>query len=118
MRMDAKKETAAGLDGVTQMERSSLINPAPAGERQRQNGTMQSERDPETAKGKTSARKKRHPALRALLWTLRKSIVPILCIAAILGGMYMGYTIIGKRPGDEVFDIATWKHMYDLVFAD
>ncbi|SDX27693.1 DNA-directed RNA polymerase subunit beta [Paenibacillus sp. CF384] len=118
MRMDAKKETAAGLDGVSQLERSSLMNPAPAGERQRQNGAMQSERDMEAAKGQSSTRKKRNPALRALLWTLRKSIVPILCIAAVLGGMYMGYSIIGKRPGDEVFDIATWKHMYDLVFAD
>ncbi len=105
------------MESVAQAERPNLLNSTSSGERQRQIGNNQPEREPDS-KGQTSARKKRHPALRALLWTLRKSIVPILCVLALLCGMYIGYAKLGHRPGEEVFDVATWKHMYDLVFAD
>ncbi|REE91476.1 DNA-directed RNA polymerase subunit beta [Paenibacillus taihuensis] len=100
--MDSRKETAAGLEAAA----------VPVKDQPRQPASAQRE----AAQSKTH--KKRHPALRALLWTLRALVVPVLCVAAILGGMYVGYAILGKRPGDEVFQIETWKHMYDLVFAD
>ncbi|SEN63282.1 DNA-directed RNA polymerase subunit beta [Paenibacillus sp. OV219] len=100
--MDSRKETAAGLEAAA----------VPVKDQSRQTANAQRE----AAQGKQ--RKKRNPALRVLLWTLRALVVPVLCVAAILGGMYAGYVILGKRPGDEVFEIETWKHMYDLVFAD
>lgn len=100
--MDSRKETAAGLEAAAVSAKDQPRQPASA---QR-----------EAAQDKQP--KKRNPALRALLWTLRAFVVPVLCVAAILGGMYVGYAILGKRPGDEVFQIETWKHMYDLVFAD
>src|SRR5262249_11518169 len=101
--MDSRKETAAGLEAAAIPVKDQPRQSANAAQR-------------EAAQGKT--RKKRNPALRALLWTLRAFVVPVLCVAAIIGGMYAGYAILGKRPGIEVFDIETWKHMYDLVFAD
>ncbi|QHW35164.1 DNA-directed RNA polymerase subunit beta [Paenibacillus rhizovicinus] len=67
---------------------------------------------------KAAARKKRHPAVRVIRWMLLKSIVPILCVLAVIGGMYIGYAVLGKRPGAEIFEVETWKHMYDLIFAD
>ncbi|AZN38553.1 DNA-directed RNA polymerase subunit beta [Paenibacillus albus] len=100
--MDSRKETAAGLEAAAV---SATDQPRQAASAQR-----------EAVQGKL--RKKRNPALRALLWTLRALVVPVLCVVAILGGMYAGYAILGKRPGDEVFEVETWKHMYDLVFAD
>ncbi|RAP74289.1 hypothetical protein DL346_23075 [Paenibacillus montanisoli] len=106
------------MESVAQAERPNLLSSPPASKKQRQGGNNQPERESGVVKGKASVRKKRHPALRALLWTLRKSIVPILCVLALLGGMYAGYAVLGHRPGEEVFDLATWKHMYDLVFAD
>jgi hypothetical protein len=45
-------------------------------------------------------------------------IIPILCIAALVVGLAIGYVVLGDRPLSGVFDSETWKHMYDLVFAD
>ncbi|MFC4100385.1 DNA-directed RNA polymerase subunit beta [Paenibacillus xanthanilyticus] len=67
---------------------------------------------------KREARARRHPALRVLLWVLRKSIVPLLLLAALLGGLYIGYTKLGGGSGEDVFEWSTWKHMYDLVFSN
>ncbi|WP_090642577.1 DNA-directed RNA polymerase subunit beta [Paenibacillus sp. UNC496MF] len=114
--MDSKKETAAGLESIAPAERGGLIGPAPAGDKAR-GGAKRPEREAASAKGDAKPRKKRHPAVRALRWTLLKSIVPVLCVLAIIGGMYLGYAVLGKRPGEEIFRIGTWKHMYDLIFA-
>ena len=113
--MDTKKETAAGLEGVSQAERSSLLSAIP--------DNRSVEQDQKQKRGAEAAQSdKEHPrsslGVRILLWMLRKSVVPSLCVIAIVGGMYIGYAIIGKRPASDVFDLATWKHMYDLVFAD
>ncbi|MFC4812002.1 DNA-directed RNA polymerase subunit beta [Paenibacillus sp. GCM10023250] len=114
MPMDSKKETAAGLESIAPAERGGLTGPASDKAR---SGARRPEREAGSAKAKAKPRKKRHPAVRALRWTLLKSIVPVLCILAVLGGMYIGYAVLGKHPGSEIFQIATWKHMYDLVFA-
>lgn len=63
-------------------------------------------------------RKRRHPAVRALLWTLRAAIVPLLCIAALLAGLYIGYTKIGDGAAEDVWNLETWLHMFDLIFAE
>lgn len=92
-------------------------------------GSAPTESVPDTAAGKTNGRVKkkqqkrevrarRHPALRVLLWVLRKSVVPLLLLVALLGGLYIGYTKLGSGSGDEVFEWSTWKHMYDLVFSN
>nr|WP_273386757.1 DNA-directed RNA polymerase subunit beta [Cohnella zeiphila] len=44
-------------------------------------------------------------------------IIPVLCIVAVFVGMAIGYVVLGKRELADVFDLNTWKHMYDLVFA-
>ena len=71
---------------------------------------------PESGGGKT--RKKRPVALSVLLWTLRIVIVPILLISALIGGLYVGYVVLGKAPEGDVWEIETWRHMYDLIFSD
>ncbi|MBM7566505.1 DNA-directed RNA polymerase subunit beta [Paenibacillus sacheonensis] len=110
MPIDSKKETAAGLEGVTPAERGNLLGASAAAARP--------EREASGAEAKKAARKKRNPAVRVLRWTLLKSIVPVLCVLAVIGGMYIGYAVLGKRPGSEIFELDTWKHMYDLIFAD
>ncbi|WP_412761072.1 DNA-directed RNA polymerase subunit beta [Paenibacillus validus] len=32
-------------------------------------------------------------------------------------GLSIGYVYIGKQPMSEVFDLATWRHLFDLIFA-
>jgi hypothetical protein len=54
-----------------------------------------------------------------ILWmTVKLLIIPVLCVMALILGLAVGYTVLGDKPVSEVFDIHTWKHMYDLVFAD
>lgn len=55
---------------------------------------------------------------RALLWILRKSIAPIIMIIMLVAGLYIGYVILGGQPKEDVFQFSTWKHMWDLIFAE
>jgi hypothetical protein len=59
-------------------------------------------------------RKKRNPWLRLLRWIF----VPMLLFWSIVAGLYVGYTVLGHQPKGEVFQLETWKHMYDLVFSN
>jgi len=53
-----------------------------------------------------------------VVWTIVKVfMIPVLCLIALFVGMALGYVALGKRELSEVFDLNTWKHMYDLVFA-
>ncbi|MBH5320591.1 DNA-directed RNA polymerase subunit beta [Paenibacillus sp. GSMTC-2017] len=56
--------------------------------------------------------------VRVMFWILRKSIVPIIMLIMLVIGLYIGFVVVGKGPKDEVFDWATWRHLYDLVFAE
>ncbi|MCD9022275.1 DNA-directed RNA polymerase subunit beta [Cohnella silvisoli] len=54
-----------------------------------------------------------------VIWTsIKILIIPVLCIAALIVGLAVGYVILGDKPMSDVFDSGTWKHMYDLVFAE
>ena len=54
----------------------------------------------------------------SIFWIIRKCIAPIIMIAMLLTGLYIGYVIVGGQPKDDVFQWSTWKHMWDLVFAE
>ncbi|MFD0714928.1 DNA-directed RNA polymerase subunit beta [Paenibacillus sp. GCM10027626] len=117
--METKKETAAALEGVTAAEQSAL-----RGVPSYSNDTVQQdEQGAEQSEGKTvsaehKVRRKRNLGLRIVLWLLLKSIVPILCILALAGGLYVGFVVVGKQSLDDALKWETWKHMYDLIFAD
>ena len=44
-------------------------------------------------------------------------LIPLLLVAALGGGLAVGYVILGKKELADVFEWSTWKHVYDLVFA-
>lgn len=68
-----------------------------------------------TAKPKKA---KRPPIRRySLTWFLLKLAYPAIGVLAIFVGLYIGFVILGKGSADEVFDLATWKHLYDLVYG-
>ena len=51
-------------------------------------------------------------------WTLIQWIlIPLLLIAALGGGLVVGYVVLGKKEFSDVLQWSTWKHVYDLVFA-
>jgi hypothetical protein len=54
-----------------------------------------------------------------IIWTsVKVLIIPVACIAALIIGLAIGYVVLGDKPLAEVFDSSTWKHMFDLVFAE
>ncbi|PZE19380.1 DNA-directed RNA polymerase subunit beta [Paenibacillus xerothermodurans] len=69
----------------------------------------------ETEAGKSRPPKKR----RRRIWVLLARIgLPVLCVAAVVAGLVTGYVYLGRRPMHEVFQIETWRHIYDLIFAE
>lgn len=72
------------------------------------------------APSKTAAKKKksRPKWLKIILQILKIIRVPALSVLAVLIGLWIGYSKLGGQPASEIFHIQTWKHLYDLVFAD
>jgi hypothetical protein len=68
---------------------------------------------------KKSKRSRSIPSwLRTMFRSTRYLIIPVLCLAAIVVGLYIGYSVVGDGEGADVWKLETWKHLIDLVFAD
>lgn len=48
---------------------------------------------------------------------LRILFVPFLLFVSLVIGLMIGYSVIGDLPVSQVFDLGTYKHMYDLIFT-
>jgi hypothetical protein len=69
----------------------------------------------ETENPKARPPKKR----RRRIWVIVQWVgLPLLCIAALMIGLVIGYVYVGKRPMAEVYEMETWRHLFDLVFAE
>lgn len=64
-----------------------------------------------------SNRKMRRRWVRIVLWMLRALLVPVLCAAALIVGLWIGYAYIGGKGAGDVWEWATWRHAFDLVFG-
>ncbi|XID91125.1 DNA-directed RNA polymerase subunit beta [Paenibacillaceae bacterium WGS1546] len=72
---------------------------------------------PSRSNGKSNSSSGR--VIARIVWmSIKILIIPVLCVAALIVGLAIGFSVLGDRPVSEVFDIHTWKHMYDLVFAE
>ncbi|WP_235941522.1 DNA-directed RNA polymerase subunit beta [Paenibacillus puerhi] len=67
-------------------------------------------------------RKKAKPATKTWVKVIKAIIrwtwIPIASLAALFIGLSIGYVYIGKQPLDEVFELNTWRHLFDLIFAN
>ncbi|MDD9271944.1 DNA-directed RNA polymerase subunit beta [Paenibacillus sp. GCM10023248] len=72
------------------------------------------------APNKSAPKKKAtRPKWQNIIWRIFKIIrIPVLCVLAIYIGLWIGYTKLGHQPAAEIFHISTWRHLYDLVFAN
>jgi hypothetical protein len=69
------------------------------------------------ASAKEKAKKNKSPGSVTALSNLKFLRVPLLCLLVLLIGLWIGYSKIGGQPVSEIFQMKTWKHLYDLVFA-
>ncbi|MBP1992617.1 DNA-directed RNA polymerase subunit beta [Paenibacillus eucommiae] len=76
----------------------------------------------QTTAKKTTAKKnkkKTRPLWLAIILAILKFIrVPFLCLVALAIGLWIGYVKVGHQPTSEMFEFKTWKHLFDLVFAN
>jgi hypothetical protein len=83
--------------------------------------TQEAPNAPEAAKVSKPAKKPRKRKklwVRIILFTLRLLLVPVLCLCALYAGLVIGYVRFGGQPYSDIFDMATWKHLYDLVYSN
>lgn len=69
----------------------------------------------QTRQASAAPQRKKHQDYAPLL--ARMMLIPFLFFIALIAGAITGYSILGKGSALDVFDLHTWKHMYDLVFS-
>jgi len=74
------------------------------------------------AKGRqlTNEQNKQQEKAKSKTWirSLSKLLfVPLLLFFSLVAGLMIGYGFLGKQPITEVFNVNTYKHMYDLIFS-
>ncbi|MCZ8523334.1 MULTISPECIES: DNA-directed RNA polymerase subunit beta [Paenibacillus] len=58
------------------------------------------------------------PRWKKILFTIVKwTWIPLICMAALFAGLAIGYAVIGHGDFKDVWDLGTWRHLFDLVFA-
>lgn len=55
---------------------------------------------------------------KIILGIIRWTWIPVTCAAALEAGLAIGYVYIGKQSASDIFNLETWRHVYDLIFAD
>jgi len=116
--VETKKEATATLEGLTAEEQSALQSDVSAYPESGSRVRRKELQDSEDKRKDEKVRPKRNLALRILFWFMRKSVVPILFLLALAGGLYVGFVVVGKQSFDDAIKWETWRHMYDLIFAD
>lgn len=48
---------------------------------------------------------------------IKVMIIPALLFLSMVTGAIVGYSVLGDGSAGDVFNLKTWKHMYDLIFA-
>lgn len=63
-----------------------------------------------------SRRRKREKPSRSVHPVYKGIMLGLLLIISLIGGLMVGYAVVGNGSALEVFDWNTYKHIYDLVF--
>lgn len=79
---------------------------------------MESQDKKETQeKPKPKKRKKRASLGQKILFFIGKWFFILTCLLfSVIFGLVIGYSVIGDGEMIDVFDLRTWKHVFDLVF--
>jgi flagellar basal body-associated protein FliL len=71
------------------------------------------EKEKEKPEDKKEPKRRGVSKWKLIQWVL----IPLLLVAALGGGLVIGYVVLGKKEFSDVLQWSTWKHVYDLVFA-
>lgn len=48
---------------------------------------------------------------------LRIVLILLVLVTALAAGTVVGYVVFGKQDASDIWNLSTWKHVFDLVFA-
>lgn len=70
-------------------------------------------------KSEKSQKSKSNPVKKRAGWVipLRIFLIIVFLALATIGGAAAGYVVLGKQDIEGIWDLNTWKHVFDLVFA-
>ncbi|MNO62500.1 DNA-directed RNA polymerase subunit beta [compost metagenome] len=80
---------------------------------ERQKKVKSEDKPEDKKKDKKEPKRRRASKWKLIQWIL----IPLLLVAALGGGLVVGYVILGKKEFSDVLQWSTWRHVYDLVFA-
>ncbi|HEY4430500.1 MAG TPA: DNA-directed RNA polymerase subunit beta [Paenibacillus sp.] len=80
---------------------------------ERQKKVKSEDKPEDKKKDKKEPKRRRTSKWKLIQWVL----IPLLLVAALGGGLVIGYVVLGKKEFSDVLQWSTWKHVYDLVFA-
>jgi flagellar basal body-associated protein FliL len=80
---------------------------------ERQKKVKSEDKPEDNKKDKKEPKRRRASKWKLIQWVL----IPLLLVAALGGGLVVGYVVLGKKEFSDVLQWSTWKHVYDLVFA-
>lgn len=70
-------------------------------------------------KPKPKKRKKKASKGQKIVFFISKWLFIFTCLLfSVIFGLVVGYSVIGDGDTVEVFDLRTWKHVFDLVFKN
>lgn len=61
-------------------------------------------------------KKRRTSGQKALFFTAKWMFILFCLVISVIFGLVVGYSVIGEGNMIDVFDVKTWKHVFDLVF--
>jgi hypothetical protein len=67
---------------------------------------------------KKKKRIKRTSGQKALFFTAKWMFITFCLVISVIIGLVVGYSVIGEGKTVDVFDVKTWKHVFDLVFKN
>jgi cytoskeletal protein RodZ len=65
----------------------------------------------------SKAKKKRPKRPKSISLLVKWSIILVCLFVAGVGGLIVGYSVVGDGPASEVLSLKIWKHIYDLAFG-
>ncbi|WP_017798175.1 DNA-directed RNA polymerase subunit beta [Oceanobacillus kimchii] len=65
---------------------------------------------------KEEKRNAKFPRIRVFPIWLRIIVISILCVAALVIGLMVGYGVIGDGSPTEVLKKETWQHIIDIIY--
>ena len=79
--------------------------------------TLEQTTKPSTSKSPKKKKRKRSGGHTFLMFTSKWLFIFFCFVFSVVLGLVVGYSVLGEGAMSDVFDLNTWKHLYELAFG-